>query len=383
MIQTIELAADGDGRITAVRVQLARRHGRVPAAGHAGDPAARRVHLPRRLRRARVLVRVHRRVHQQDADRRVPRCAGRPEATYAIERAVDALARAMDLDPVEIRRRNFIPTDKFPYTIDRGAAVRQRRTTNRALDARARDGRLRRAARRAGRAPARGDPRTSGSASRATSRCAASRRAACSASLNYRRRRLGGTRRCGSCPPARCRSSPAPRRTVRATRPCWSMIVGRLASACRPTTSRCCTPTPPSRRSGSTPTGSRSLSVGGTALYLARPTRSSRRRATIAAHQLEVAEDDLEFVDGEFRVRRARRPGRWRSGASRSRRSPRTTCPTAWSRTSRDRSSWDPPNFTFPFGVHIAVVEIDEETGVVEPASATSPSTTAATRSTR
>src|SRR5438094_10244507 len=48
------------------------------------------------------------------------RGAGRPEATYAIERAVDALAREMDVDPAEIRRRNFIPADKFPFETSAG-----------------------------------------------------------------------------------------------------------------------------------------------------------------------------------------------------------------------------------------------------------------------
>jgi carbon-monoxide dehydrogenase large subunit len=43
------------------------------------------------------------------------RGAGRPEATYAVERAVDLVARELDLDPVEVRRRNFIPPDAFPY----------------------------------------------------------------------------------------------------------------------------------------------------------------------------------------------------------------------------------------------------------------------------
>jgi aerobic carbon-monoxide dehydrogenase large subunit len=43
------------------------------------------------------------------------RGAGRPEATYAVERAVDLVARELDLDPVELRRRNFIPPDAFPY----------------------------------------------------------------------------------------------------------------------------------------------------------------------------------------------------------------------------------------------------------------------------
>jgi carbon-monoxide dehydrogenase large subunit len=43
------------------------------------------------------------------------RGAGRPEATYAVERAVDLVARELGLDPVDVRRRNFIPADAFPY----------------------------------------------------------------------------------------------------------------------------------------------------------------------------------------------------------------------------------------------------------------------------
>lgn len=43
------------------------------------------------------------------------RGAGRPEAAYLIERAMDELADELDLDPVEIRRRNFIAPEKFPY----------------------------------------------------------------------------------------------------------------------------------------------------------------------------------------------------------------------------------------------------------------------------
>jgi carbon-monoxide dehydrogenase large subunit len=44
------------------------------------------------------------------------RGAGRPEASQAIERAVDAFAAAAGLDPVEVRRRNLIAGDAFPYT---------------------------------------------------------------------------------------------------------------------------------------------------------------------------------------------------------------------------------------------------------------------------
>ncbi|MHB1908094.1 MAG: xanthine dehydrogenase family protein molybdopterin-binding subunit [Nitrososphaerales archaeon] len=43
------------------------------------------------------------------------RGASRPEATYIIERAMDELARELGLDPVEVRLRNFIPKEDFPY----------------------------------------------------------------------------------------------------------------------------------------------------------------------------------------------------------------------------------------------------------------------------
>jgi len=43
------------------------------------------------------------------------RGAGRPEASYLLERLVDMAANKLDMDPVEIRRKNFIPADEFPY----------------------------------------------------------------------------------------------------------------------------------------------------------------------------------------------------------------------------------------------------------------------------
>ena len=44
------------------------------------------------------------------------RGAGRPEACYCIERTIDAIAHELSLDPVEVRRRNLIPKEAFPYT---------------------------------------------------------------------------------------------------------------------------------------------------------------------------------------------------------------------------------------------------------------------------
>jgi aerobic carbon-monoxide dehydrogenase large subunit len=49
------------------------------------------------------------------------RGAGRPEAAQAIERVVDLFAAEIGMDPVEVRRRNFIPKDDFPYKTASGA----------------------------------------------------------------------------------------------------------------------------------------------------------------------------------------------------------------------------------------------------------------------
>jgi aerobic carbon-monoxide dehydrogenase large subunit len=49
------------------------------------------------------------------------RGAGRPEATYFVERAIDMLARELKMDPAELRRRNFIQPHQFPFTTQTGA----------------------------------------------------------------------------------------------------------------------------------------------------------------------------------------------------------------------------------------------------------------------
>src|SRR5262245_4626233 len=49
------------------------------------------------------------------------RGAGRPEATYFVERAMDMLAHELKMDPAELRRKNLIPHDKFPYATQMGA----------------------------------------------------------------------------------------------------------------------------------------------------------------------------------------------------------------------------------------------------------------------
>lgn len=54
------------------------------------------------------------------APRGIYRGAGRPEATLTMERVIDAVANATGLDPAEVRRRNFIQPDQFPYASSGG-----------------------------------------------------------------------------------------------------------------------------------------------------------------------------------------------------------------------------------------------------------------------
>ena len=224
-IQDIELAADADGKLTAVRVNLLADMGAYLQLVTPGHPAARRVPLPRRLRRAPAYsFTLHVGVHQHDADRRLPR--RRPARGHLRHRAGHGRAgrqgrRRPGRDPpaqlhpdraVPVHRVTGLVYDSGDYdgAADEGRSSWSATTALRAEQAARRTCRARRS--------------TSASASRPTSRCAAWRRAGCWR-RSTTRPAAGRPPRCGCCPPARCRSSPAPRRTARATRPSWSMIV--------------------------------------------------------------------------------------------------------------------------------------------------------------
>jgi carbon-monoxide dehydrogenase large subunit len=109
--------------------------------------------------------------------------------------------------------------------------------------------------------------------------------------------------------------------------------------------------------------GSRSLAVGGTAVWVATEKVISKAR-TIAAHLMEAAEEDLEFLDGSFTVRGS--PGTETPlGVVAFEAFTAHNLPDGTEPTLEATATWDPPNFTFPFGTHVAVVEVDTETGAV------------------
>ena len=109
--------------------------------------------------------------------------------------------------------------------------------------------------------------------------------------------------------------------------------------------------------------GSRSLAVGGSAIVKALDKVKAKARK-IAAHKLEAAEDDLDFSDGNFTVKGTDKSisfGEVALTAYIPHDYPEGVEPGL-----EENGFYDPANFTFPFGSHISVVEIDPDTGEVE-----------------
>ena len=110
--------------------------------------------------------------------------------------------------------------------------------------------------------------------------------------------------------------------------------------------------------------GSRSLAVGGVAAAMAADKVVAKAR-TIAAHQLEVSEDDLDFESGEFTVKGT--PSKSMAiGAVAWEAFTAHNLPDGVDPNLAEEVTYDPPNFVFPFGTHVCVVEVDEETGAVD-----------------
>jgi carbon-monoxide dehydrogenase large subunit len=110
--------------------------------------------------------------------------------------------------------------------------------------------------------------------------------------------------------------------------------------------------------------GSRSLAVGGTAVWLATEKVIAKAKL-IAAHQMEVAPEDLEYASGTFTVIGS--PDKTMAlGAVAFEAFTAHNLPDGLEPNLEASSHFDPPNFTFPFGTHICVVEVDEETGKVD-----------------
>jgi carbon-monoxide dehydrogenase large subunit len=116
-VHDVEIGARHDGTIVGIRVDMGCDLGAYPIGGYL-LPTTRTMlsgpyRIPRIASRGRSVV--------TNATPVAPyRGSGRPEATLSLERAVDVLAAELGMDPVEVRRRNLIPPDAFPYVTATG-----------------------------------------------------------------------------------------------------------------------------------------------------------------------------------------------------------------------------------------------------------------------
>ncbi|HWP34979.1 MAG TPA: xanthine dehydrogenase family protein molybdopterin-binding subunit [Thermodesulfobacteriota bacterium] len=111
----LEVAARRDGTITAVRGTITANMGAYLYANTAAIlPGRTAPMLPNAYAIAHVSLEL-RGIFTNTTPTGPYRGAGRPEACYYMERLVDLVARELGLDPVEVRRRNFVPPDRFPY----------------------------------------------------------------------------------------------------------------------------------------------------------------------------------------------------------------------------------------------------------------------------
>jgi carbon-monoxide dehydrogenase large subunit len=118
-IVTGEMALDKDGKILAVRA-----HSITPLGGNVSGagviPALSALSMIPQVYQVPNLHLTGHAVFNNTAPMGPYRGAGRPEATYFTERLIEHAARAMGLDPVELRRRNFIASSAMPHTTQTG-----------------------------------------------------------------------------------------------------------------------------------------------------------------------------------------------------------------------------------------------------------------------
>ncbi|MDQ6782715.1 MAG: xanthine dehydrogenase family protein molybdopterin-binding subunit [Actinomycetota bacterium] len=358
-IQNVELAATAEGKITAVRVRLLADMGGYLQLITPGIP----------LLGAFIYGGVYdianfgftcTGVFTTKTPTDAYRGAGRPEACYAIERSIDALAAAMDLDPAELRRRNFIQPDQFPYPATAGLvydsgdyepAMDKALEHANYIELRAEQTRRRDA----------GDTKLLGIG-------ISSYFEMCGLAPS---RALGGLGfGVGGWEAATVRIQPTGKvQVVTGTTPhgqghetSWSMIVAEKLGISPDEVDVLHSDTAVSPF-GLDTYGSRSLAVGGTAVFNATD-RVVDKAAKLAAHLMEVAEEDLTLRAGSFEVKGS--PDRKMAIAEVAFAAfTAHNLPEGMEPNLEGISHWDPPNFTFPFGTHICIVEVDTETGSV------------------
>ena len=286
------------------------------------------------------------------------RGAGRPEATYAIERIMDELAHELDMDPMELRQKNWITHEEFPFTTVAGLTYdtgNYEAATAKALEMMDWDGlKAERDRRRAD-----GDVVQLGlGISTFTEMCglAPSR---VLGSLDYG---AGGweTASIRMLATGKVELVTGASAHGQGHETAFSQIVADKLGVAFEDVSVVHGDTASSPK-GLDTYGSRSLPVGGPAIVMAADKVIDKARK-VAAHLMEANEDDLEFANGAFSVKGS-------PGASTSIQEiafatfMAHNLPEGMEPTLDSSATYDPENFSFPHGTHLAAVEIDTETG--------------------
>lgn len=332
---TITIGGTRDGRVEAYRLEILANAGAYPTMA-AFLPTFTRLMAPGTYDIARVETSA-RAVVTTTMSVEAYRGAGRPEATAAIERAMDLFAAEIGMDPVDLRRRNLIAPHAEPHTTPTGAVYDSGNYVG-ALDA---------ALQAAGYDELRVE--------QSRRRAAGDRTLLGIGVSTYVEITAGGgpAKEFGS---VRMRpdgtavvltgSSPHGQGLHTAIA---SLVAERLAiDPADVEVIHGDTDVVP--RGGGT-MGSRSMQLGGVAAYTAATELVELARG-VAADALEAAADDMVLVDGRFHV----------SGTP--------TIGLSWAELAERTelvvdTDFEAPGPTFPFGAHVAVVELDTETGKV------------------
>src|SRR5690349_4427592 len=288
------------------------------------------------------------------------RGAGRPEATYAVERLMDELAAELGKDPLEVREMNWIKHDEFPFTTVAGmtydsgnyeAATAQAKEMF-GYDALRAEQKERRE---------RGDRVQLGiGVSTYTEMCglAPSR---VLGQLNYG---------AGGWEHATVRMLPTGKVEVitgasahgQGHETAFSQIVADRLGVPFEDVEILHGDTQVSHK-GLDTYGSRSLVVGGEALVLAAD-KVIEKAKPIAAHLLEASVDDLEFSGGRFSVRGTDQGMAITEIATAA--FAAHNLPDGVEPTIDSEATYDPVNFNFPHGTHLCAMEVDTETGALK-----------------
>jgi carbon-monoxide dehydrogenase large subunit len=132
----VELAANRDGTITAMRIKILAAMGAYEQLFTSMVPTLSGLMVSGCYKIPNVLCEIYG-VFTNTTPTAAYRGAGRPEATYYIERAMDILAEELKMDPVELRRKNFPGPDEFPFNTPSGLAYDSgdyEKTLNRAME---------------------------------------------------------------------------------------------------------------------------------------------------------------------------------------------------------------------------------------------------------